>query len=194
MLESCHDDSNELQIENVNPEAGFSLSIDDEIYQSTEVPFLGTFAIPISIDDDSQITNYGKLHSFDFINQTIKDIGIQLNYTVDIFNGRPDLDSIFLAESKSNNVEYLTDQTEFLGFGVTLDLEMSDDSHWYSYQNYADFNGIANVDQSNSEFDIYEVIELDTATFIKARFNCNLYDELGNKISLNSGSLIFRLD
>jgi len=193
-LESCNDDSDEPQIENITSEIEFTLSLGDEVYQSTEMPFLATIAIPISEDSESRIVNYAKSHSFGFFNQDITDIGIQLNYTVDIFNERLDLDSRFLAESKGNNIEYLIDQTAFLGFGVTIDLEMSDDSRWYSYQNYADFNGIDNVDQSNSEFDINEVIELDTATYIKARFNCNLYDELGNQISLNSGNLTFRLN
>ncbi len=190
LVQACNgDDPEELQSPSLKPSISFSLSSSQESFQSGDIPFRGILAFPLYEDENQKIVNYAKSHSFRFLNQTVIGLGVHLNHIADISNGIPDLDSLFLAEAKRNSVQFLIDQTDFSGFGVTVNLELADNTLWYSYKYYTEDLGIENVDQSNSNFDIYEVIELDTATFIKARLDCNLYNQSGDFLRLESGGV-----
>jgi len=189
LFESCKEESEEIEVVDLTSKIAFTLSDGSSPFQSDFQSLNGYFGIPVFEDSVSQIANYIRMYTFSNGNETVKDISIQLIYTVDFMEGRASIDSVLRAQARANNAKFLIDQMELSGFDVVVDLTMMNRSDWRSDQ-----STIENIDQRDAVFDIYEILESDTATYIKARFNCNLYNDFGEQMQLEGGNLFVRLD
>lgn len=172
----------------------FTFSNEEELYQSISDPSglngRGIIAIPLSESSESRIVSYIKFNNFYLNDDPNVYINVQLHYTIDIVNGIPNLDSLFLKSTLDNDAVYIIDQLNHMDFGVALDFQDVDGTDWYSYNSPTT---TMNINQNGSMFDIYEVLELTDGIFIKAKFNCNLFNELGETLKIESGTLVFRL-
>ena len=187
VLLSCKEDEDHEEAI-IEPSIEFNLSHEAKIYKSASNPFNPTVVLPNSENSESKIVSYIKSNSFELDDELKESINIQLHYTTDIINATPNWNSLLLNGAKENKATYIIDQQNFLGFGITLELEYADDTKWYSYSHET-----IKANQDGSEFDIYEVLELDTATYIKANLNCKLFNNSDETITLDSGDLTFRL-
>lgn len=168
----------------------FTLSESGQVYKSTSVGFSPSITLPFLQDDESKITDYIRTNQFIFDNPSAKSISIQLHQTIDVIDGVPDLNNLFVSDAKTTDAKYLIELLDHRGFGVAVEFTGSDQVIWSSYN--APSRSL-DINQEGSVFDTYDVIELDTAAYVQANFSCNLYNELGDMIQLEGGDLTFRL-
>lgn len=184
---SCQKDDDD---QSIRQSIEFTLSESGQVYKSTSVGFSPSITLPFLQDDESKITDYIRTNQFIFNNPSAKSISIQLHQTIDVIDGVPDLNNLFVSDAKTTDAKYLIELLDHRGFGVAVEFTDSDQVIWSSYN--APSRSL-DINQEGSVFDTYDVIELDTAAYVQANFSCNLYNELGDMIQLEGGDLTFRL-
>lgn len=185
---ACNDDQ-EKEETITESSIEFVLSNGDKVYQATDSnPYLPTIITPLLENEESRIVDYVRINYFQLDDESGSSINIQLHEIVDVNEGQPDYDQLLLNGVSNNEAAFVIDWIDYRGLGVMIEYDDEENKRWYSYNDLA-----KDVNQEGSEFDIYEVIDLDTAVYIKVRFNCKLFNESEEELTLDSGELTFRL-
>lgn len=188
---SCQEDDAERP--DVIWEGSVSFNIEN---QATKTGSLGDdaykpqFVIPLKQEGEIETVGYGILNAFAldaFGNESLK---IQLYQIMEVENNIQNLDSLFLHHINANEGNFIEDMMEYRGFGMVMEYTDSEQTIWYSSK---PLGNSLEVDQTGSMIDFYEVAEQGSEYFFKAKFNCNVFNEKGGRLTIESGEFIFEL-
>ncbi|SMD38228.1 hypothetical protein SAMN04488029_3697 [Reichenbachiella faecimaris] len=188
---SCRDE--DVRKEEVISQATVSFDITDQNTKKgimREDSFSPQLVIAIKEEGDVKTVGYGRLNVFALDALKNESFNVQIYQIMEVEEGIQNLDSLFLYQVKANEASFFIAFEAYRGFGVVMEYEDDQQTTWYSNNS---LGGDLDVDQTGSVFDIYEVISQEGTTFFKAKFNCKLFNDLGDQLTIESGELIFEL-